>query len=143
MDGSWIRTFCASWTAERPDSVGVVGKFASCLITVGAILPVCRDRARRGHTTPSAAQRYGPRSSGPEVEAAAGRGACVLLPTGVIEQHGPHLPLGTDAYGAYQLAALAFTQLRSGPPCPPCPHPVLMGCHVQPRRPGSAPAAEA
>ncbi len=48
----------------------------------------------------------------PEVEAAAGRGACVLLPTGVIEQHGPHLPLGTDAYGAYQLCRLVKSELE-------------------------------
>ncbi|MCF3141771.1 creatininase family protein [Streptomyces platensis] len=47
----------------------------------------------------------------PEVEAAADRGACVLLPTGVIEQHGPHLPLGTDAYGAYQLSRLVKSEL--------------------------------
>lgn len=33
-----------------------------------------------------------------EVEAAAGRGAVVLWPVGVIEQHGPHLPAGTDVY---------------------------------------------
>ncbi|WP_327327932.1 creatininase family protein [Streptomyces sp. NBC_01210] len=48
----------------------------------------------------------------PEVEAAAERGACVLLPTGVIEQHGPHLPLGTDAYGAYQLCRLVMAELE-------------------------------
>ncbi|GAA3042720.1 creatininase family protein [Streptomyces lactacystinicus] len=48
----------------------------------------------------------------PQVEAAAARGARVLLPTGVIEQHGPHLPLGTDAYGAYQLCRLVKTELE-------------------------------
>jgi len=36
-----------------------------------------------------------------EVEEAAKRGAIVLWPMGVIEEHGPHLPLGTDIYGAY------------------------------------------
>lgn len=34
----------------------------------------------------------------PEVEAAAKRGAIVLWAMGVIEQHGPHLPLATDVY---------------------------------------------
>lgn len=34
----------------------------------------------------------------PEVEAAIGRGAIALWGTGVIEQHGPHLPTGTDVY---------------------------------------------
>ncbi|WP_432097009.1 creatininase family protein [Streptomyces sp. bgisy100] len=48
----------------------------------------------------------------PEVEAAVDRGAYVLLPTGVIEQHGPHLPLGTDAYGAYQLCRLVKAELE-------------------------------
>jgi creatinine amidohydrolase len=40
------------------------------------------------------------------VAAAAGRGAGVLLPIGVIEAHGPHLPTGTDAFIATQLAQL-------------------------------------
>lgn len=54
----------------------------------------------------------------PQVEAAAAAaGACVLLPTGVIEQHGPHLPLGTDAYGAYQLCRMVKDELdRQGAP---------------------------
>ncbi|MBT2450149.1 creatininase family protein [Streptomyces sp. ISL-43] len=47
----------------------------------------------------------------PQVEAAAAAGTCVLLPTGVIEQHGPHLPLGTDAYGAYQLCRMVKDEL--------------------------------
>ena len=34
----------------------------------------------------------------PEVERAARAGACALWALGVIEQHGPHLPLGTDVY---------------------------------------------
>ncbi|MEC7259860.1 MAG: creatininase family protein [Pseudomonadota bacterium] len=34
----------------------------------------------------------------PEVEAAIGRGAIALWGLGVVEQHGPHLPTGTDIY---------------------------------------------
>jgi creatinine amidohydrolase len=34
----------------------------------------------------------------PQVEAAIGRGAVALWAMGVIEQHGPHLPTGTDVY---------------------------------------------
>jgi len=34
----------------------------------------------------------------PEIERAAKEGAAVLWALGVIEQHGPHLPLGTDVY---------------------------------------------
>ena len=37
----------------------------------------------------------------PEIEALAAEGALVLLPVGVIEEHGEHLPLGTDTYLAY------------------------------------------
>jgi len=40
----------------------------------------------------------------PEVEAAAQRGAAVILPVGATEQHGYHLPLGTDATLAEQVA---------------------------------------
>lgn len=36
-----------------------------------------------------------------EVEEAAKRGAILLWPLGVIEEHGPQLPLGTDIYNAY------------------------------------------
>lgn len=32
----------------------------------------------------------------PEVGAEAGRGVVALIPTGAVEQHGPHLPVGTD-----------------------------------------------
>jgi creatinine amidohydrolase len=37
----------------------------------------------------------------PEVEKAAKEGAIVLLPTGVIEEHGPHMGLGVDTYCSY------------------------------------------
>jgi creatinine amidohydrolase len=36
-----------------------------------------------------------------EVEEAASQHAIVLWPLGVIEEHGPHLPLGTDIYNSY------------------------------------------
>ena len=55
-----------------------------------------------------------------QVAAAAGRGAGVLLPIGVIEAHGPHLPTGTDAYLATQLCHLtrryAARELLVAPP---------------------------
>lgn len=46
-----------------------------------------------------------------EVERRAREGALALLPVGVIEAHGPHLPLGVDAYGAYALSRLAEQSL--------------------------------
>ncbi|HEY1720631.1 MAG TPA: creatininase family protein [Magnetospirillaceae bacterium] len=42
----------------------------------------------------------------PKVVEAAKRGAGVLLPIGVMENHGPHLPVGTDAYIAGTLCRL-------------------------------------
>jgi len=39
----------------------------------------------------------------PALKAAADRGAAVLLPLGVMETHGPHLPIGTDAFIAMAL----------------------------------------
>ena len=42
-----------------------------------------------------------------EVEAAAKRGAIVLLPVGIIEEHGPHMGLGVDTYSAYLVAVEA------------------------------------
>ena len=41
--------------------------------------------------------------SWPAVEAAAQNGTAMLVPVAVIEQHGPHLPLATDTYGAHFL----------------------------------------
>jgi len=39
----------------------------------------------------------------PAIQAAAARGAVALLPVGVIECHGPHLPVGTDIFIALEL----------------------------------------
>lgn len=44
--------------------------------------------------------------TGPAIAAAAGRGAGVVLPIGVMEHHGPHLPIGTDAHIATALCRL-------------------------------------
>lgn len=46
-----------------------------------------------------------------QVEQAVQRRACVLLPVGVVEEHGPHLPLGTDVYGACTLCRLVQDRL--------------------------------
>ena len=48
----------------------------------------------------------------PEVEQAAKDKAIVLLPTGVIEEHGPHLALGTDTYMAYTRCKLIKGELE-------------------------------
>lgn len=51
----------------------------------------------------------------PEVEAAIARGAIGLWATGVIEQHGPHLPTGTDVYiPSARLRAVKAVLARDG-----------------------------
>ena len=59
-----------------------------------------------------------------EVEKAIDSSAAVLLPTGVIEEHGPHLGLGVDTYLAYQACKLTRDELETrnikailAPPC--------------------------
>ena len=42
-----------------------------------------------------------------EVEALNKEKSCVLIPLSPIEEHGPHLPLGTDIFGARDIAELA------------------------------------
>lgn len=44
--------------------------------------------------------------TGYAIEAAAARGALAILPVGVMECHGPHLPIGTDAFIAQTLSRL-------------------------------------
>ena len=55
-----------------------------------------------------------------EVESAISAGAPFLVPTGSIEQHGPHLPFGTDYLAAWALANLAAEHL-DGVCVPFCP----------------------
>jgi creatinine amidohydrolase len=59
----------------------------------------------------------------PEVEDAARQNTIVLWPMGVIEEHGPHLPLGTDIYNSYiefkQVARLLKTAGKSVVVAPP------------------------
>jgi creatinine amidohydrolase len=47
-----------------------------------------------------------------EVEEAAKKDSIMLVPIGVIEQHGPHLPLATDTYGAYLVSVLTKAELE-------------------------------
>jgi creatinine amidohydrolase len=49
----------------------------------------------------------------PELEEAAKQGAVVLWPLGVMEEHGPHLPLGTDIYVSTLMMKEAARHLRS------------------------------
>jgi creatinine amidohydrolase len=49
----------------------------------------------------------------PEIEKAAGQGAIVLLPIGIIEEHGPHMGLAVDTYVAYLVSKLARRELEA------------------------------
>jgi creatinine amidohydrolase len=51
--------------------------------------------------------------SWPDIEAAARRKAIVLLPVGIIEEHGPHMGLAVDTYMAYLSSVLARRDLES------------------------------
>jgi len=59
----------------------------------------------------------------PEVEAAAGQGPTTLLvPLGATEQHGPHLPLGTDTDIAGVIARLAGARVPDAVVAPTLPY---------------------
>lgn len=49
----------------------------------------------------------------PHVEAAAAEGQPLLVPVAVIEQHGLHLPLAVDVYGAHLLSSLVKEELHA------------------------------
>jgi len=51
-------------------------------------------------------KNYLPHMTWPEVEAALQRTDVALIPVGSIEQHGRHLPLGTDSYAAIEACKL-------------------------------------
>lgn len=69
--------------------------------------------------------------SWPEVREAIELGSPILLPVGTIEQHGPHLPLGTDAFIPYALAkrVAATRRLVVAPP-------MYYGAYSRPRTGG-------
>ncbi len=77
-------------------------------------LPTVRIRAERnGWVMERALERL----SWPEVRAAAScPGSTVLWPFGAVEQHGPHLPLGTDALFADRVADAVLARLADDLP---------------------------
>jgi len=75
-----------------------------------------------GETSPSASLRSGGYSifhetmvdmTWPDIERAAKDGAVVLMTTAVIEEHGPHMSCGIDAYGGYLMCKLTRRELES------------------------------
>jgi creatinine amidohydrolase len=50
-----------------------------------------------------------------EIREAAEAGAIALLPTGAVEQHGPHLPLDTDTFTSFTVCARAAERVREFP----------------------------
>ena len=59
------------------------------------------------------ASRYFWELTRPEIEAQIARSPLVLLPAGSVEQHGPHLPTGTDTFAA-QVIAHEVAELMDG-----------------------------
>ncbi len=51
-----------------------------------------------------------------ECRALAAEGAVVILPIGATEQHGPHLPIGTDSFHAEHVALTAAARAEAGVP---------------------------
>lgn len=47
-----------------------------------------------------------------EIEEAAAKGTIVLFPVGVVEEHGPHLPLAVDVYGSYLQSKMVKSELN-------------------------------
>jgi len=47
-----------------------------------------------------------------QIEEAAREGTIVLFPVGVIEEHGPHLPLAVDVYGSYLQSRIVKSELE-------------------------------
>ena len=47
-----------------------------------------------------------------QIEEAAREGRVILFPTGVVEEHGPHLPLAVDVYGAYLQSRAVKSELE-------------------------------
>jgi creatinine amidohydrolase/Fe(II)-dependent formamide hydrolase-like protein len=103
-------------------SIIFAGSFIACAATHSPQPTMVQDRAPSGggysifHET-MADMTY------PEIEAAAKRHAILLWPMGVIEEHGPQLPLGTDIYNAYammkQLARLLKVKAKEVLIAPP------------------------
>ena len=52
------------------------------------------------------------RLSQPEAEARLKATRLVVMAPGSVEQHGPHLPLGTDAFAADHLAEVVARKIR-------------------------------
>jgi creatinine amidohydrolase len=71
------------------------------------------------------------RMTWPEVGDEISAGAPIVLPVGAVEQHGPHLPLGTDAFIPHHLAlrVAATRRLVVAPP-------ILYGAYSRPRTGG-------
>jgi creatinine amidohydrolase len=67
----------------------------------------------------------------PEVRDEIERGTPIVLPVGSVEQHGPHLPLGTDGFIPYHLAlrVAATRRLIVAPP-------IFYGAYSRPRTGG-------
>lgn len=74
----------------------VPGRSVLAVILVGIFAPVAGSGQSNPLWTESKVPNYLPHMTWPEVEEFLTRSDMVILPVGSVEQHGLHLPLGTD-----------------------------------------------
>lgn len=92
------------------------------IFLIGFVAVLSLFPADRGDTNPlfngKKIKNFLPHMTWKEVEAALKTTDMILIPVGSIEQHGPHLPLGTDYYGATELCKLIAqeTDILVAPP---------------------------
>ena len=97
----WTSCMACAARAARPWIAA--GLMAACLACGRRPLPPASDSIFDGTMADL---------SWPEVRQAASEGAIVLLPVGVIEEHGPHLKLGTDIRLAHLFCIMARRDLE-------------------------------
>jgi len=84
-----------------------------CLFSVLMVLSASAEKgAQRSKGSYSIFEETMVDLSWPEVEQAAKDNAIILFPTGVIEEHGPHMSLGVDTYEAYMKCKLLKRELE-------------------------------
>lgn len=84
----------------------VPGRSVLAVILVGIFAPVAGSGQSNPLWTESKVPNYLPHMTWPEVEEFLTRSDMVILPVGSVEQHGLHLPLGTDFFNGVERAKL-------------------------------------
>src|SRR4051794_20916695 len=98
-------------TARAPATVSTPTTLtALCSVQVTAGTPPSRSRNDRHLASRRVTARLLTDLSAPAISAALGPDSVIVLPTGALEQHGPHLPVATDLITAQGLAEQVVEQ---------------------------------